>query len=169
MFNMRKEGNRLLPKENLQAPETASQSLNSEEGSSPSNDAMASDHFADHDTGDGFQGEAQGDAGAGPRVDHPEAEAALTALFIVAVGGIGGAICARYQVEELEPEEVQALAASVGTLSALYAPALTEKQAAWIGLGVTTAVIAAPRWTEYQNREAMTVDAKPEPEPDGDE
>lgn len=133
---------------------------------------MGSDHFADHDTGEGFEDQTEEDVTSKFKADQKEAEAAFAAMFGMAIKAVGTALCVKHQVPDLEPEEVEMVTQSISTLAALYAPTMTEKQAAWFALMGVTVIVVGPRWSIVKAREASTIDAKSEPvpetDPDGD-
>lgn len=89
------------------------------------------------------EGEAVQDA---PRALLAQPDAGLVFLGCQIIDGLGGIVTARAGVAPLTGEEVQRLGQAVATVAAQYdLDKLPPKTAAWIGLGLATMGVVAPR------------------------
>lgn len=93
---------------------------------------------------------APADAGAEPAPASeppPFDRAGMVAMIGQGVAAIGGIVCRRARVTPLEPGEVEAVASALANLAAVYdlGRNLDPRTAAWCGLGLALAGVAARR------------------------
>ena len=102
-------------------------------------------------------------ASAGPDVSR----AALDGACTIVVKGLGRLITRRAKVSDLTPEEAAMVGKAAADVAVLYDWHLSEKAAAWLGLGMAVVAVSAPRIEEYDARRVMPTEN--EASPDGSE